>query len=119
MAASRDGDFDALVAVLDPDVVLRVDGGPNGPFPSKIVRGAANVASNALMFSPYAPSTVRALVNGSVGMFNAPDGVLMSVGGLTIANGRIIEIDILADPERLALIELPVLTVTTAGAVSS
>ena len=107
MAASRDGDFDALVAVLDPDVVLRVDYGLNGPFPSKIVHGAENVAGNALMFSQYAPTAVRALVNGGIGIYNAPAGGPMSIAGLTIANGLIIEMDILADPERLAAIELP------------
>ncbi len=107
MAASRDGDFDALVAVLDPDVVLRVDYGLGGPFPSKIVRGAAEVAGNALMFSQYAPSAVRALVNGNIGIYNTPKGGPRSIDGLTVVNGLVVEIDILADPERLARIELP------------
>ncbi|MBC7597078.1 MAG: sigma-70 family RNA polymerase sigma factor [Kineosporiaceae bacterium] len=101
MAASRDGDFDALVAVLDPDVLLRVDYGVNGLFPSKLVRGAANVAGNALMFSKFAPTARRALVNGSVGIFNAPNGIPMAIMGFTIAGGKVIEIDILADPARL------------------
>lgn len=101
MAASRDGDFDALVAVLDPDVLLRVDYGVNGLFPSKVVRGAANVAGNALMFSKFAPTARRALVNGSVGIFNAPNGIPMAIMGFTIAGGKVIEIDILADPVRL------------------
>ena len=101
MAASRDGDFDALVAVLDPDVLLRVDYGVNGLFPSKLVRGAANVAGNALMFSKFAPTARRALVNGSVGIFNAPNGIPMAIMGFTIAGGKVVEIDILADPARL------------------
>lgn len=107
LAASRGGDFDALVAVLDPDVVLRVDSGAGGPFPSRIIRGAANVAGSALMFSHQAPTARRALVNGSVGVFNAPDGTPTAVMAFTIAAGKVIEIDILADPERLAGLDLP------------
>ena len=106
MAASRDGDFDALVAVLDPDVLLRVDYGVNGPFPSKLVRGAANVAKNALLFSRFAPTARRVLVNGSVGIFNAPNGIPMAIMGFTIAGGKVIEIDILADPERLCELDV-------------
>ena len=109
MAASRDGDFDALVAVLDPDVLLRVDYGVNGLFPSKLVRGAANVAGNALMFSKFAPTARRALVNGSVGIFNAPNGIPMAIMGFTIAGGKVIEIDILADPARLRELGVPIM----------
>ena len=109
MAASRGGDFDALVAVLDPDVLLRVDYGVNGLFPSTLVRGAVNVAGNALMFSKFAPTARRALVNGSVGIFNAPNGIPMAIMGFTIAAGKIIEIDILADPARLRELDVPML----------
>jgi len=109
LAASRDGDFDALVAVLDPDVVLRVDYGSNGLFPSKLVHGAEDVAGNALMFSRFAPTARRAVINGSIGIINAPDGQLMAIMGFTTANGKVIEIDILADPERLASLSVTLL----------
>lgn len=108
MAASRNGDFDALVAVLDPDIVLRVDYGVDGLFPSKLVRGAANVARQALMFSRFAATARRAVVNGSIGIFNAPDGQPMAVMGFTISNGKVVEIDILADPERLSELDFDV-----------
>ncbi|MFG1781965.1 sigma-70 family RNA polymerase sigma factor [Rhodococcus oryzae] len=98
LAASRGGDFDALVAVLDPDVVLRAD---TGVGILKVVRGAEAVSAQALSFARFAHSSVPALVNGTVGMVNAPDGLLQSVMAVTITNGRIVEIHILADPARL------------------
>ncbi|HVK24665.1 MAG TPA: RNA polymerase sigma factor SigJ [Actinokineospora sp.] len=104
MAASRGGNFDALVAVLDPDVVLRVDGGLRAP--SKVVVGAANVAGNALMFTHYAPYARLALVNGAFGSVTVRDGVAVSVMGFTVAGGRIVEIDILSDPDRLVGLDL-------------
>ncbi|WP_054056293.1 sigma-70 family RNA polymerase sigma factor [Alloactinosynnema sp. L-07] len=104
MAASRGGDFDALVAVLDPDVVLRVDGGLLAP--SKVVTGAANVAGNALMFSHYAPFARLAMVNGAFGTVTVRDGQPISVMGFTVVGARIVEIDILSDPERLGLLDL-------------
>jgi RNA polymerase sigma factor (sigma-70 family) len=106
MAASRNGDFDALVAVLDPDVVLRVDYGTDGMFPSKLVSGAENVAGQALMFSQFAPTARRVVVNGCIGIFNAPGGQPMAVMGFTITNGKVVEIDILADPGRLRALDL-------------
>lgn len=106
MAASRDGDFDALVAVLDPEVVLRVDYGAAGMFPSKVVRGATEVAGNALMFSQFAPTAQRVLVNGTVGIFNAPGGTPMAVMAFTVIDGKVAEIDILADLKRLAGLDL-------------
>ncbi|WP_027500233.1 sigma-70 family RNA polymerase sigma factor [Rhodococcus sp. UNC363MFTsu5.1] len=98
LAASRGGDFDALVAVLDPDVVLRADTGAGF---LKVVRGAEAVSAQALSFARFAHSSMPALVNGAVGMVNAPDGRLQSVMAVTITNGLIVEIHILADRPRL------------------
>jgi RNA polymerase sigma factor (sigma-70 family) len=105
-AAARDGDFDALVAVLDPDVVLRTDGGTARPGLTSVIRGAAAVASQALMFANRGPFARPALVNGSPGIVVAPDGRPVSVMGFTVAHGRIVEIDSVVDPERLAQLGL-------------
>ncbi len=105
-AAARDGDFDALVAVLDPDIVLRADAGTTV---SQEVRGAENVAGQALMWSRVVPTMRRALVNGVAGMVGLRDGQPVSVGAITVRNGRIVELDILADPERIAQLDLTVL----------
>jgi RNA polymerase sigma-70 factor, ECF subfamily len=105
-AAARDGDFDALVAVLDPDVVLRSDGGTSRPAASVELRGAATVASQALMFARLSPFVRRALVNGAAGVVVAPHGRPVSVMGFTVRDGRIVEIDAVADPERLAKLDL-------------
>jgi len=106
LAASRGGDFEALVAVLDPDVVLRADYGA-APFGvAKLVRGAEAVARQALMFSQMAQYARLALVNGAMGVVNAPDGKLYGVMGMTVVNGKIVEINILADPERLAELDV-------------
>ncbi|CAM5360036.1 Sigma-70 family RNA polymerase sigma factor OS=Streptomyces alboniger OX=132473 GN=CP975_23970 PE=3 SV=1 [Streptomyces alboniger] len=109
MAASVAGDFDALLAVLHPDIVLRVDSGALvvGAAASKLVRGARAVAEQAMLFRQFAPFARLALVNGGVGMVNAPDGRLQSVMGVTVADGRIVEMYILADPARLADLDLP------------
>jgi RNA polymerase sigma-70 factor (ECF subfamily) len=107
-AAARNGDFDALVAVLDPDVVLRADGGLTGL--SRQVQGAANVAGQALFWESQAELTMRrALVNGAPGVVTLRDGRPFSVGAFTVKNGKIVEIDFLADPERVALLDLHVL----------
>jgi RNA polymerase sigma-70 factor (ECF subfamily) len=102
VAASRAGDFEALLRVLDPDVVLRSDGG--GVAPSRIVRGARNVAGGAVAFSAQARlGAVRpVLVNGAAGIaaFD-PDGKPVSILAFTVARGRVVEIDILTDPGRL------------------
>ena len=108
-AAARDGDFDALVAVLDPDVVLRSDGGTLRPEASVIRRGAEAVARQALMFARLSPFVRPALVNGAAGVVVAPAGRAVSVMGFTVAGGKIIAIDALADPERLAELDLSVL----------
>ncbi|MDQ0947754.1 RNA polymerase sigma factor (sigma-70 family) [Streptomyces phaeochromogenes] len=107
LAASRGGDFDALVAVLHPDVVLRADSGAlvGGAAVSKLVRGAKAVAEQALLFRQFAEYARPALVNGAVGVVTAPDGQPLSVTALTIVDGRIVAMDILSDPERLASLE--------------
>jgi len=104
LAASRAGDFDALVAVLDPDVVLRADFGDLRV--SSMIRGAREVAGQALMFQRYAPFARPVLVNGAPGALTAPGGRPFSVMGFTITDGRIVQIDILADPERLRRLDL-------------
>jgi RNA polymerase sigma-70 factor (ECF subfamily) len=104
MAASRAGDFDALVAVLDPDVVLRADYG--GPAGSAMLRGAREVAGQALMFQQYARFSRPVLVNGAPGAITAPDGRPFSVMGFTISDGKIVQLDVLADPERLRRLDL-------------
>jgi RNA polymerase sigma factor (sigma-70 family) len=109
LAASRDGDFDALLAVLDPDVVLRADVGPVATGGSREVRGAETVASQALLFSRLGLVTKPALINGTAGVVTTRDGEPFSIGALTIKDGRIVAIDILADPARLRLLDLTVL----------
>jgi RNA polymerase sigma-70 factor (ECF subfamily) len=108
-AAARDGDFDALVAVLDPDVVLRSDGGTARPKISSLVHGAEEVASQALMFTRLSPFVRPALVNGAAGVVVAPGGRPFSVMGFTVRGGRIVEIDAISDPERLRQLDLAVL----------
>jgi RNA polymerase sigma factor (sigma-70 family) len=107
LAAARDGDFEALVAVLDPDVELRADAGLTGL--SRHVRGAQTVAGQAAMWSRVGLSMQRALVNGAAGLIAIRDGRPFSVMAVTIRAGKIVEMDILADPERLAQLDLTVL----------
>jgi RNA polymerase sigma factor (sigma-70 family) len=107
LAAARDGDFEALLEVLDPDVVLRADLGPAGG--SREVRGARAVAGQALFFSRIGLVTQPALVNGAVGAVTTRDGEPFAVGGITVRGGKIVEIDILADPERLGRLDLTIL----------
>jgi RNA polymerase sigma-70 factor, ECF subfamily len=108
-AASRDGDFEALVAVLDPDVVIRSDGGPLRPEVSVVVRGAEAVAARALTYARLAPFVRPAIVNGVAGVVVAPRGRPFSVMAFTVRNGKIVEIDSLADPERLSQLDLAIL----------
>jgi RNA polymerase sigma factor (sigma-70 family) len=107
IAAAREGDFDALVAVLDPDVVLRADAGMTGL--SRHVIGAETVAGQALMWSRVDLSLRRALINGAAGMVSLRGGRPFSVGSFIVKNGRIVEIDILADPERVSQLDLTIL----------
>jgi len=105
-AASRDGDFDALVAVLDPDVELRIDGGVLREEASLVLRGAEAVAGHAATYSKLYPFVRPALVNGAAGAVVAPRGRLFSVMAFTATNGKITQIDALVDPERLAEFDL-------------
>jgi RNA polymerase sigma-70 factor (ECF subfamily) len=108
LAAARTGDFEALVAVLDPDVVLRADGGIV-PGLSAHVRGAENVAGRALMWSRVDLTMRRALINGTAGMITFLDSKPFSVCAMTIRKGKIVELDFLADPERIAELDLSAL----------
>jgi hypothetical protein len=107
LAAAREGDFDALVAVLDPNVVLRADGGLAGI--SQHIQGAETVAGQALLWARVDLTMRRALVNGAAGMVTFLHGRPLSIAALTIANRRIAEIDFLTDPDRIALLDLTVL----------
>jgi len=104
-AAAHRGDLDALVAVLDPDVVNRVD------FGSGVIqelRGAEAVAGQARMYSRLGLVSRPALVNGAIGVVSIQDGRPFSVGGFTVRDGRIVEMDWLADPDRLAQLDLTI-----------
>jgi RNA polymerase sigma factor (sigma-70 family) len=107
LAAAREGDFERLVAVLDPDVVSRGDFGRGVPL--REVRGAEAVASNALMFQRLGLEIRPALVNGAVGAVSVRDGKPFSVGAITVKGGKIVEMDFFADPERLAKLDLTIL----------
>ncbi len=109
LAAAREGDFDTLVAVLDPDVVLRADSGALRAPASRKVHGAEAVARQALGFARLDLDYEPALVNGAAGMVAMREGVPFSVMGCTVRDGRIAEIDILADPERLRELDLTLL----------
>src|SRR5919108_573014 len=106
LAAARDGDFDRLVAVLDPDVVLRADLGPAG---SREVRGADAVAGQAVAYERVGLVIKPALINGAVGVVTTRDGQPFSVGGFTVRHGRIVEMDWLADTARLRELDLAIL----------
>jgi RNA polymerase sigma factor (sigma-70 family) len=104
LAAARDGDFHRLVAVLDPDVVLRADGGKPGL--SREVRGAEAVASQAVTWTRADLTTQRVIINGVAGFLATRHGQPFSAGAFTVSGGKIVAIDILADRERLARLEL-------------
>jgi RNA polymerase sigma factor (sigma-70 family) len=107
LAAHRDGDFDRLLAVLDPDVVLRADFGTAGG--SQELRGAAAVAGQALAYAQLGLDIRPALINGVAGMVGFRGGQPFSIGAVTVRNGRIVALDFLADPERLRLLDLTIL----------
>jgi len=106
LAAARDGDFEALIAVLDPDVVVRADLG-GGVFSE--VRGAEAVAGQAHAFSQRALAVHPVLINGAVGVVSIQDGRPFSLGAVTVRDGAIVEMDFLLDPERLAQLDLAAL----------
>jgi RNA polymerase sigma-70 factor (ECF subfamily) len=103
--ASRTGDLEALLRLLDPDVVLRADRGAVAPEAPRVVRGAVAVAEVAESFAHLAASARPAIVNGAAGVVIAREGRPFAVLGITVRGGRMVEIDILADPERLARLD--------------
>jgi RNA polymerase sigma factor (sigma-70 family) len=107
LAAARDGDFEKLLRVLDPDVVVRIDGGPNapGPFARPPLVGAEAVARAARGFADWTARVEPAIVNGGAGLVvRFPARIL--VAAFTVASGRIVEIDIIADPDKLRGLDL-------------
>ena len=109
LAAAREGDFEGLLKVLDPDVVLRADRGAASIGGSRVVRGAANVARQAQAFSRLDIDVRPALVNGAVGTVTLRDGQPFAIAGFTIRHRRIVEMDVFADPERLSQLDLVIL----------
>src|ERR671924_513134 len=107
LAAAREGDFDRLVAVLDPDVVLRQDFGPVGG--SREMRGAETVAGQARGYAQMGLEIRPALINGVAGAVAFRDGQPFSIGAVTVRNGKIVGLDFLADPERLRQLDLTML----------
>ncbi|WP_405752465.1 sigma-70 family RNA polymerase sigma factor [Streptomyces sp. NBC_00012] len=107
LAAARDGEFEALLAVLDPDVVVRSDAGADGA--PGLVRGAAAVARQAMMFAPFARSAQHALVDGEPAVIAAHEGRRFAVMVFTVARGKIVEMSVIDDPSRLPGLDLTVL----------
>ena len=107
--ASRAGDFERLVALLDPDVVLRADFGPKRAAASTVIRGAGAVAGQALIGARPSSELHPALVNGSAGAVVTMGGRPFVVMGFTVVDGRIAEIDIIGDPDRVRRVAAPVL----------
>ena len=106
-AAARDGNFDALVQLLHPDVVLRIDGGKLRRDASVVLHGTRSVALHTRTYAALYPHVVPAFVNGSAGAVIAPHGRPFAVMSFTILDGTILRIDVLTDPERLSRLELP------------
>jgi RNA polymerase sigma-70 factor (ECF subfamily) len=107
LAAVRGGDFDGLLAVLDPDVILRSDRGSGAP---REIRGARAVAEPALFYSRLAQAVRPVLVNGAAGIVSRlPGGQPSSVMGFTVRHGTIAEIEVFGDPERLRTLDLTAL----------
>lgn len=109
-AAAHSGDFDALVAVLAPDVVARVDGGTARPGVSEVLHGAAAVARSTLTFAKASAPKHPVLVNGAAGVIIAVGGQPVAVMGFTVSRGKIVEIDSITDPDRLRRLDLSVLS---------
>jgi RNA polymerase sigma-70 factor (ECF subfamily) len=105
LAASRGGDFDALMEVLDPEVSFKIDAGKGNPFARPPVVGAENVAREVLARGrPFAPFGRPAIVNGAVGVVVGRPERPFAIAGCTIAGGRIVELDLIIDPEKLAAV---------------
>jgi RNA polymerase sigma-70 factor (ECF subfamily) len=115
LAALRAGDFEGLLAVLDPEVVVRLDASAGAPGAPREIRGARNWAQGAIAFSRsvnaqrFTRFVQPALVNGAVGLVFAPEGKLARALSFTIADGKIIQVDIIADRERLDQLDLAVI----------
>jgi RNA polymerase sigma-70 factor (ECF subfamily) len=109
LIAARGGDFDALVAVLAPDVVLRIDKFALRPGAPALVRGAENVARGAVTFAAFARSMLLVLVNGSVGVLAAPEGQPSRIMRFIVDQGKIVELDLVADPQHLRELNLSIL----------
>jgi RNA polymerase sigma-70 factor (ECF subfamily) len=105
-AASRDGDFEALLEVLDPEVALRIDGGALRADGSLVLHGADAVAAHTATYAKLYPFVRPALVNGAAGAVVAPNGHVFSVMAFTVTNGKIAQIDVLLDPQRLEQLDL-------------
>jgi RNA polymerase sigma-70 factor, ECF subfamily len=105
-AAAHSGDFDALVAVLDPDVVSRVDAGTGGPIASGVLHGAETVARQTLAIASIAAPKHPVLVNGAAGVIITLGGHPVAVMGFTVSGGKIVEINSINDPERLRQLDL-------------
>ena len=106
LAAARGDDFEGLLAVLDPAVVLRADAGTGPLGPSRLINGASDVAAQARRFARLARFARPVLVNGTPGFLIAPNGQPLALIGLAVRVGKITEIDILADPQRLSRLDL-------------
>ena len=108
-AAAHGGDFDALVAVLDPDVVSRIDAGAGALIPSGVLHGAATVARQTLAIASIAAPKHPVLVNGAAGVVITLGGQPVAVMGFTVSGGKVVEINSIVDPERLRRLDLSVL----------
>jgi RNA polymerase sigma-70 factor (ECF subfamily) len=108
-AAARGGDFDALLALLHPDVVLRADYGPGRPSESRIVHGAAAVVRQARLGADPAAELHPALINGAAGVVITIDGRPHGVMAFIVAQDQVVEIDVIADPERVRRVASAVL----------
>jgi len=109
LAASRGGDMEALLAVLDPDVVIRTDSAAVTPGAPTEIRGAAAVLQQALHFAERARFAQLALVNGAVGAIVAPRGHLLLVASFKVKDAKLVEIEAIADPARLHQLDLAIL----------
>ncbi|MFE5733032.1 sigma-70 family RNA polymerase sigma factor [Streptomyces sp. NPDC056528] len=106
LTAANGGDFDGLLAVLDPDVVLRADGGRLMAGTSKLVRGAKTVVAQALAYSGFRKAVLRVVANGEPAVLSVVDGRPTALMVFTVAGDRIVQLHILTDPERLATLGL-------------
>ena len=107
LAAAREGDFDRLLSILDPDVIVHPDGGEARPAMDSLVRGKVAVGKQAMSFRRFAGGATRVLVNGVPGgVAWKPDGTPFAVVALTVRGGLVVRIDVLADPDRLAQLDL-------------